>query len=331
MFRWFLVPVAVFSICAPEAFAQDRGSLRGRVLLEGTREPVAGVLLHGEPPLFQPDGSPETMATPVETVTGSNGRFTLNWLRSGMWSMTASLEGFEDALLRVEVTQGESFACTPTQQKRCREPVEFFLSKPKSEMDRALEGVVDGLDIEQLKADLAAADDAYNRGEYRAAIDAYNGLLAIAPTLNAVHLEIGNAHRSLEEYEAALASYDRLLAADPDHGAVKNEIARTRLYMGDLEAADQLTAAGGGSGTREDLYTLGELEFSRGDVDAAAGWYERAVAADPSWEKPVFKLGLVALNKGDIEGAKARFQKVIDLAPNSEDGTQAKATLRALP
>lgn len=101
--------------------------------------------------------------------------------------------------------------------------------------------------------------------------------------------------------------------------------------MGDLDAAEGLTAAVGGLASREDLYNLGELEFAKGNVDAAAGWYEKSSAADPDWEKPWFKLGLVALNKGDIEAAKENFRKVVELAPDSTDGTQAQATLSALP
>ena len=81
----------------------------------------------------------------------------------------------------------------------------------------------------------------------------------------------------------------------------------------------------------EDLYNLGEVAFQAGNVEAAAGWYEKSAAADPSWESPVFKLALVALNRGDIEAAKALFQKVVDLAPDSQEGAQAKATIAALP
>ena len=102
------------------------------------------------------------------------------------------------------------------------------------------------------------------------------------------------------------------------------------VLAGDLDAAQDL-AATGGSASPEDLYNLGEVAFGEGNVDAAADWYEKAVAADPDWEPPVFKLALVALNRGDIEGAKVLFQKVIDLAPNSPEGAQAEATLAALP
>ena len=46
------LPVAaVVSLGAPETFAQgDTGSIQGRVFLEGTREPVAGVVVRAVPP-----------------------------------------------------------------------------------------------------------------------------------------------------------------------------------------------------------------------------------------------------------------------------------------
>lgn len=102
--------------------------------------------------------------------------------------------------------------------------------------------------------------------------------------------------------------------------------------MGDLDAASELEATASGlDASKEDLYNLGELQFAKGDVDAAAGWYEKATMVDPNWVKPVFKLALVALNKGDMDTAKQHFQKVVDLDPNSEEGTQSSATLAALP
>ena len=69
----------------------------------------------------------------------------------------------------------------------------------------------------------------------------------------------------------------------------------------------------------------------RGEVDAAAGWYEKAVAIDPNWILPIFKLGLVALNKGDVEGAKTHFSRVVEIDPGSSEGTQAQAVLGQLP
>ena len=115
---------------------------------------------------------------------------------------------------------------------------------------------------------------------------------------------------------------------------VEVEIARIKMTLGDFEAAgDALAAsvAAGDGAAREDLYNLGELEFAKGNIDAAAGFYEKASAADPDWAKPLFKLALVALNLGDMDTAKQFFSQVVEKDPDSEEGAQARATLDALP
>ncbi len=332
--RWLLVPSAAFSIGAPEGFAQESGRLQGRVFIEGTRDPVEGAVVRLDPPMYQADGfSLETMAKTVETVTDSGGRFAFTFLRSGLWEATVSAEGYFDTLGRIEVTQILSKRCSPTQQRYCKLPIDFYMPPVKSDSElKAETALVDVPDfqLDQAKIDLTAADNAYNAGDFRTALAGYNQLISAWPHWYLLHQEIGDAHRGLSEFEEALASYERFLIAEPDNEGVKRKIPRTKLLMGDLDAAGELVAAGGDA-SREDHYNLGEVEFEKGNIDVAAGWYEKAVAADPTWEWPVFKLGMVALNQGDIEGAKARFQKVIDLAPDSEAGAQAKATLTALP
>ena len=332
-----VLPVAaVVSLGAPEAFAQgDTGSMQGRVFLEGTREPVAGVVVRAVPPRIAPDGSPVTLAVPIETVTDGNGRFALNWMRSGIWTAIAAAEGFEDAVLRIEVTQRQSNACTATKLQRCIQPIDFYMAPDKSDAALEVEQVLGEADLanpvlDQVKADLTAADAAYNSRDYRTAIDGYDKLVSSWPQMTALHQDIGDAHRALAEFEAAVAAYERYRTAEPDDDVIERKIARTRLLMGDLDAAGELAAADG-SASREDLYNLGEVAFNQGEVDTAAGWYEKSAAADPEWPAPVLKLGLLALNRGDIEVAKVLFQRVVDLAPDSEEGTQAGAMLAALP
>ncbi len=326
---------ALLPLGAQEAFAQEEGRIQGRVFIDGTREPVAGALVRADPPIFGPDGSRLQLAEPLETVTDRNGRFALTWMRSGIWNTMVSAEGFEDAMLRIEVTQRGSNACTATKMQQCIQPIEFHMARLKvdaaEEVEAALAGVnVENVDLEQAKADLIAADAAYNRQDFRAAIDGYNRLLARWPQMTALYQDVGDAHRARAEFDAAIAAYERYRAAAPGDDPVERKIARTKLLMGDLAAAEDLAAAGG-SASREDLYNLGEVAFGEGDVDAAAGWYEKASAADPGWPPPVFKLGLLALNRGDIEGAKVLFRKVVELDPDSAEGAQAQGILAALP
>ena len=330
-----LCAAAVLSLGPLPGFAQDVGRIQGRVFIEGTREPVAGAHVRADPPLFGPDGDRLQSAEALETVTDADGRFALTWMRSGIWNTMVSAEGYEDALLRIEVTQGGSNACTPTKMQRCIQPIEFYLVRLKVDAAEKVDAGLAGLDVEDQElaravAELSAADDAYNRQDYRTAIDGYTLLLARWPQMTTLHQDVGDAHRALAQFDEAIAAYERYRAAEPDDDAVERKIARVELLAGNLDAAGDLAAAGGAA-SREDLYNLGEVAFSRGDVAAAAAWYEKSAAADPAWPSPVFKLGMVALNRGDVEGARTLFQKVVELAPDSEEGTQARGILAALP
>ena len=335
-FRHGVSAAAILLLGPPEGLAQnEEGRIQGRVFIEGTRDPVVGAFVRADPPLFSPTGDRLQMAEPLETVTDDDGRFALTWMRSGIWNTMIMAEGYEDAQLRIEVTQNRSNACTPTKMQNCIQPIEYYMVPLKVDAEDQVESILAGLDVEETEldravAELSAADDAYNRQDYRTAIDGYAGLLVRWPQMTNLHQDIGDAHRALAEFDAAIAAYERYRASAPDDAAIERKIARAQLLMGDLAAARDLAAAGGDA-SPEDLYNLGEVAFSEGDTDAAAGWYERSAAADPEWAPPVFKLGMVALNRGDIEGAKALFRQVVDIEPDSEEAAQAQGILSALP
>lgn len=311
--RGLLVVALVLAVGVPSALAQaSSGRMSGRVLDE-EREPLAGAAILAEAP------DRNGVVQRIESTADDGGRFSIIGLTSGQWRVSATLDGYEATPLVIQVSQSGVAEAS------------FTMIRVLSAFERMIgEESLEGLDADALEADLQGADAALDAQEFDQAIAAYSKLLELLPHFTFLHLSVGNAHRGKGDYEAALASYEQLVG-DPDRGEqAKVEIARTRLAMGDLDAAAGLVNAGANA-TREDLYNLGEVDFARGDVDAAAGWYEKATMVDPNWEKPWYKLALVALNKGDMETAKQNFQKVVDIAPNSEDGAQAQATLSALP
>ena len=311
--RWLVVTALVLGVTAPSALAQGQGRLSGRAM-DDEGNPLAGVAIKAE----NADANPPVF----ETTTDSSGRFSLIGFVSGQWAVSATLERYTPDVGSASIRQGQNA------------PINFVLSKIKHELVRALgEEAMAGLDPEVIEADLEAADAAYNTEDWDTAIQGYTSLLSKLPMLTNLHMQIGNSYRAKGEYEQAIAAYEALLAEEPDNENAKTEIARTRLAMGDLDAAsEELAAAASGlNAAREDLYNLGELEFAKGAIDEAAGWYEKASMVDPSWELPLFQLALVSLNKGDMETAKEYFRKVIEVAPDSEKGAEAKATLDALP
>ena len=309
LFRGLSVVALLLAVAVPPAMAQAvRGRVQGRVVDEAG-EPLAGTRIMAE----------SAEHDSLEIMSDDNGRFSIIGFASGRWAVTATLDGYQPEVTAITLRQ-QGATSVNFSLYRIRSPFELL----------AGEEALEGLDRDALEADLGAADAAFDAEDFDTAIAGYNELLSVLPGLTYLHLNVGNAYRGKGDYEMALVAYENLLG-DPERGEqAEIEIARTRLAMGDLDAAAGIASAGADA-SREDLYNLGEVDFAKGDVDSAAGWYEKAAAADPAWEKPWFKLALVALNKGDVSAAKQHFQKVIDVAPNSEEGAQAQATLSALP
>ena len=96
------------------------------------------------------------------------------------------------------------------------------------------------------------------------------------------------------------------------------------------DAADGDAGRGAEGASREEFWNAAENAFASGDVDVAAGLYEKAHEADPTWGKPLFKLALVALNKGDTETAVKYFEQVLEVDPDSDEGAQAKTLIPQL-
>jgi tetratricopeptide (TPR) repeat protein len=311
-FLSMLVILLAVGLLAPSALAQG-GMIAGRVLDDETEEPLANVSIT----LENPDANPSR----IDQITDESGGFTVLGMASGAWTLTLELEGFSPDLGTMRIRQG-------------RNPdLKLYLTRLRHPLELALgEEAFEGLDPAAIGDELTAADAAYGNEEWDAALSGYDSVFAKIPAMVDLHLKRGNTLQQMERYEEAIEAFQAAATANPQlQNQIDAAVGRLRMAMGDYEAAGEALLAGAGGGSKEDLYNLGEIEFAKGDVDAAAEWYEKASAADPEWALPLFKLALVALNKGDIPGAKQFFAQVVEKDPDSSEGAQAKATLDALP
>ena len=309
-FLTFLVILLAAGMSAPSALAQG-GIVSGKVLDEDTEAPIANAIVVVENPSANPPR--------IEEMTNDQGDFTMLGLNSGAWSITPSAEGYQSNPGTVRVRQGNNPALT-LYLKRILHPLEQALGS------EALEG----LDPVALGDEIAAADAAYESTDWDAALSGYDSVFAKLPMMTDLQIKRGNTLQVMERFDEAIEAFEAAATGNPQlRQIVDTAIVRLKVARGDEGAAEALASSGGGS--REDLYNLGEVEFGKGNVEDAIGWYEQAAAADPDWALPLFKLGLAALNQGDIPGAKGFFAQVVEKDPNSAEGAQAKATLDALP
>ena len=309
-FLTFLVILLAAGMSAPSALAQG-GIVSGKVLDEDTEAPIANAIVVVENPSANPPR--------IEEMTNDQGDFTMLGLNSGAWSITPSAEGYQSNPGTVLVRQGNNPALT------------LYLQRILHPLEQALGAeALEGLDPVALGDEIAAADAAYESTDWDAALSGYDSVFAKLPMMTDLQIKRGNTLQVMERFDEAIEAFEAAATGNPQlRQIVDTAIARLKVMRGDEGAAEALASSGAGS--REDLYNLGEVEFGKGNVEGAIGWYEQAAAADPDWALPLFKLGLAALNQGDMEGAKGFFAQVVEKDPSSAEGAQAKATLDALP
>ena len=313
-FRGCVLRLVLLTLClgATPAPALAQGWRLSGVVTDENGNPMPGVLVKAE----NQEGQSSS-----EGTTNDRGRYLILGLDPGLWTLTADVEGHTLDAVPVRLRRGQN------------PPVDFTLTRIRHALEILLgEAALKGLDPKVLETTITAADDLFNRQQYDQAIVAYEAILAKVPALTALYLSLGYSYQATREYDKAIAAYEEVLKNEPENADAKVAIARVNLATGDLEAASDTLAqtASRLDASREDLYNMGGLAFARGAVDEAAEWYEKARLKDPNWGKPLFQLGLVALNSGDTETAVTFFQQVIDVDPDSEEGTQAKALLQQL-
>ena len=304
-----LVTLYLGVMVAP-ALAQTR--VMSGVVTDENGNPIPGVLVTA--------WNQASQSQRIEQTTDDSGRYSILGFRIGQWTLTAVADGYEPEMVNASVRAGPN-------------NIDFTLIRIRHVLEITLgEEALEGHDPEVVQKEIRAAHDLLNNKQYDQALAAYEALLAKVPALTNLYVQIGDSYRGKEEYDKAVTAYEEVLKNDPENAQAKAGIARADLEAGNFEAAEVTLAeiASTLDASREDIYNMGELEFARGAVDEAAGWYEKAHMKDPNWGKPLFKLALVALNKGDTETAVTYCQQVVDVDPDSEEGAQARAILQQL-
>lgn len=314
--RLHVFGVAILTMCLATPALAQTGRVGGVVKSTDGR-PIKGATVKAQNPNFAPG---EFTAT-----SDDKGRWSMIGLRSGPWKFTAEAPGF----------QAQSGTANVRTIGAPNPPLEFTLAP-------GIPAGPAGLSKE-VQAELKAADDLRNGGQFDQAIAAYYAIKAKNPSLTMINMVVGRTYmqKAAKEsdkaarqalFDQAVAAYQEMLKADPANERAKIEIGMTQMQAGNLDAATEALEplAQSSSATREVFYSLGEIKFSKGDNAAAEAMFKRASEADPSWLLPKLKLGLVAFSKGDKENAIKIFEGIVAADPNAPEAAQAKVFLKDL-
>jgi Flp pilus assembly protein TadD len=276
-------------------------------------DPVAGATVTAENPRATPHR--------FTAVTSNGGAFVLVGMERGAWIFTASAVGYVPSQVDVLFSRGAPDVT-----------VDLVVKKGAWVSRARRPGLLDGVDLLRLEADLRNADTLAKAKQHDAAIAAYRDILARAPSLTLANLAIGDACREKGDVQCSLDAYHAVLAADQDNEMALVGLGLTELQRGRLEEAYGLAsrAAARRRPGRETWCALGDVELALGRADAAQGSYRNASDVSPAWTPPLLKLGAMAAARRDTAAAVALFERVIRLSPGSADAAEAARALEAV-
>jgi Tetratricopeptide repeat/Carboxypeptidase regulatory-like domain len=274
-----LLLAAFFILCVVVSPSMAQSGLMTGIVYDDRGEPIRGATMRAE----NPAAYPRTLTT----TSDQKGRISLVGLRSGQWHFTVEYPGFQPTSFAMPITAASS--------SRPPRPVIVRMERIASLI---LAGPLAGVDVKLLRADLTAADEAYAKGDFDAAITGYSAALTKAPALTSIGLQLGNAYRQKKDTAKAVDAFETVLKADPANGTA--------------------------------LYELGEIRESEGQLDVARDFYQKAATADPSWAKPVLQLGILASNQGQTDAAIEQLKKVATVDPKSAEAVQAESLLQKI-
>jgi predicted Zn-dependent protease len=294
----------------PAAVASAQVARVSGIVRDEAGQPIKGATIRA-------DNADAPLGT-ITATTDTKGRFAIIGLARGEWSFTAEAPGFQPQVGELNIQRLS--APNP--------PLTFTLAKTVARPPAGIEGVT----AKDLQQQLNAADGLFKQQKLEEAIAIYRSILAAAPSLAVVRLQIAAAYRQMKEYDKAIEEYNELLKTDSGDQRARVGLAQAMTDKGDLAGAEQalVRAAEAPDAGRDVLYSLAEIKLANNQTDQALKLYERAAAADASWGKPVLKLGTIAMQRGDKTGAKQAMERVIAVDPTSPEAAQARTALDQL-
>jgi tetratricopeptide (TPR) repeat protein len=242
-----------------------------------------------------------------ETKTGKDGRWLGAWMRSGLWNIDFDKIGYAPLHKSLQMNQFEKY----------------------KEMKAVLKKV-EGLAVsDDMKKDLIAANDLYDKKEYTAAIDAYKAFLVKFPDAYFIWRNIGNSYFVQEKYDEAEAAYKQILTKDPNDVEADISIGNCYANRGKTDEAMEWY----GKVVLEKitdpnlLYSIGLAYFKTSKLQDAQKYFEKAIELDETNADAIYQLGITYTALQNKEKAITTFERYLKVDPDSERAGQVKGFL----
>lgn len=312
MRRYIAAVTVLLALLAGSASAQVRGKarLQGNVTEQGTGKPVEGATVTIAPA--------NASTAPIVVRTNKKGHWSALGLTGGAWHVDIVADGYETSRGTVNVSEVQMIP-----------PIKTELAPTK--VEEAAQVEAGGVPQEIV--------DAVNRGQellaaeqYKEAIVEFEKALPALPDNMGLKQVLAQAYYKTGELAKAIAMLEAVAASPESNNSIVLLLTNIYLENNQLdEAKARLATLPADAITDPTVYVnLGILFMNKNNPAEAVKYLASAVDLDMTRAESFYYRGLAYIQQKMTKEARADFEKVLELAPDSPEGRDAKQLLESM-
>jgi Tfp pilus assembly protein PilF len=318
--------IAVAMLVAGAALASEdwRGNnrLTGMVVDKNTGAPVKGATVKLR--IQKGDrGGPDLK-------TDNGGKWAVLGVAPGTWNVDIEAPGYITTQGTISLREGERLPARKVELEP--QPVQ-----QPTVADAPAEPVQEEVKIggQTVSKDIAAAVEAGNAAitakNFKEAVSNYEKASAALPQFQPIRFALARAYYGAGDLKKAVSTMSDVYSADPTNSQNALLYANMLLEDGQLdkgkEIVDKLPAD---PANVTALTNIGIVLMNKKQPGSARAYFTKVIESNPKNAEGYYYRGLASLQMGKTKEAKPDLEKVVELAPDSDQGKEAKEYLKSI-
>jgi len=264
---------------------------------------------------------------PAPVITDAKGKWAAGGLIGGQWNIDVEAEGF---LLRQMSAQVSELERLSPPMKIQLEPAPVEQPKPAEEEVQKESIQVGGVEISpEIAEAIEKGNTLLKEQKWAEAATEYEKAVAVLPTNSALKFALARAYHGANELKKAITQLQDVYNADTGNMTAATLLIDMLLQDGQIDAAKKLLAdmPPGALSDPNAILNIGIRFINNNRPEDAYKYFNDAVAVAPDVAATYYYRAIAALQLKKMKEAKADLQKVLAMAPDSSEASDAKDLL----